>query len=122
MSQLKPGTRLRSAVSATEVMVITAPGADVGLTCGGAAMLAEGESAPAGAALDPERVVVVAGHGADLVEAALADREPTPVVVHQAERLGTAHAVAQAREALGGATGDALVLYGDTPFIRAETR
>ena len=38
MSQLKPGTRLRSAVCATEVMIVAAPKQDVSLTCGGAAM------------------------------------------------------------------------------------
>jgi len=36
---LKSGTRLRSAVCATEVMVIQAPAAEVELTCGGEAML-----------------------------------------------------------------------------------
>jgi hypothetical protein len=39
MAQLKPGTRLRSAVCDTEVMVIAAPGGGVELTCGGAPML-----------------------------------------------------------------------------------
>jgi hypothetical protein len=33
--QLKAGTRLRSAVCATEVMIIAAPAGDVALTCGG---------------------------------------------------------------------------------------
>ena len=75
----------------------------------------------AGGSLEPERVVVVAGHGAERVEAALQGREPAPALVRQEEQLGTAHAVAQARPALEGATGDALVLYGDTPFIRPET-
>jgi len=42
-------------------------------------------------------------------------------VVVQAEQLGTAHAVAQAAQLLAGALGDAVVLYGDTPFIRSET-
>jgi bifunctional UDP-N-acetylglucosamine pyrophosphorylase/glucosamine-1-phosphate N-acetyltransferase len=75
----------------------------------------------AGEALSPRTVVVVAGHGADLVEKALADRDPEPTIVLQEQQLGTGHAVAQAKPALGGATGDALVLYGDTPFIRSET-
>jgi bifunctional UDP-N-acetylglucosamine pyrophosphorylase/glucosamine-1-phosphate N-acetyltransferase len=35
--------------------------------------------------------------------------------------LGTAHAVAQARSGLAGYDGDAMVLYGDTPFISPET-
>ena len=36
--ELKPGTRLASAVCATEAIVVKAPGGDVDLTCGGAAM------------------------------------------------------------------------------------
>lgn len=74
-----------------------------------------------GAALDPARIVLVAGHGIDAVRKAAEDWHPGVVVVEQAEQLGTAHAVAQARAALGGATGDVFVLYGDTPFIRPET-
>ena len=38
MSMLKPGTRLRSGVCATEVMIVAAPKSDVSLTCGGVAM------------------------------------------------------------------------------------
>jgi len=75
----------------------------------------------AGDALVPERVVVVAGHGAGAVEAAARAHDPEAIVVQQQEQLGTAHAVAQARAALEGFEGDAVVLYGDTPFIRPET-
>ena len=39
MAQLKPGSRIRSAVCDTEVMVIAAPGGDVDVTCGGAPMI-----------------------------------------------------------------------------------
>lgn len=75
----------------------------------------------AGAALEPSRIVVVAGHGAeDVARAARAFEESVEVVV-QAPQLGTAHAVAQAAPLLAGAAGDAIVLYGDTPFIRPET-
>jgi bifunctional UDP-N-acetylglucosamine pyrophosphorylase/glucosamine-1-phosphate N-acetyltransferase len=75
----------------------------------------------AGAALEPERVVVVAGHEADQVRRAALAQDETALVVVQEQQLGTAHAVAQAVSALAGATGDAIVLYGDTPFIRPET-
>ncbi|MGJ8588082.1 MAG: bifunctional UDP-N-acetylglucosamine diphosphorylase/glucosamine-1-phosphate N-acetyltransferase GlmU [Yoonia sp.] len=75
----------------------------------------------AGAALEPERTVVVAGHGAALVEEAAKAYDPDVTVVIQSEQLGTAHAVNQARDALTGFCGNALVLYGDTPFIRPET-
>src|SRR5262245_27707870 len=39
----------------------------------------------------------------------------------QGERLGTGHAVLQARSLLVGWSDDVLVLYGDTPLLRAET-
>ncbi|SFP70720.1 bifunctional UDP-N-acetylglucosamine diphosphorylase/glucosamine-1-phosphate N-acetyltransferase GlmU [Tranquillimonas alkanivorans] len=74
-----------------------------------------------GAALEPERTVLVAGHGAEAVRGAAGDIDPGIDVVVQETQEGTAHAVAQARTALDGATGDAFVLYGDTPFIRPET-
>ena len=75
----------------------------------------------AGAALAPDRVIVVAGHGGDVVERAARDWGEDVRVVRQAEQKGTAHAVARAAPELEGFAGDALVLYGDTPFIRAET-
>ena len=72
-------------------------------------------------AIDPARMVVVAGHGAELVTAAAQDWNPACEVVVQAEQNGTAHAVAQAAPVLAEFTGDAIVLYGDTPFISDET-
>ena len=75
----------------------------------------------AGQALSPARSVVVAGHGAAAVEAATRAYDPAATTVLQTEQLGTAHAVAQARPALDGFDGDAIVIYGDTPFIRPET-
>ena len=52
MGQYKPGGRLRSAVCTTEVVVIAAPAGDIVLSCGGAPLLSEGETAVAGVALD----------------------------------------------------------------------
>lgn len=75
----------------------------------------------AGGALAPERIVVVAGHGAERVRAAAQDIDPAAEVVIQDRQNGTAHAVMQARAPLAGFTGDAIVLYGDTPFVSAET-
>ncbi len=75
----------------------------------------------AGAALEPERVVVVTGHGAEAVARAARAWDPEIALAHQAEQLGTAHAVAQARSALAGFAGEVIVLYGDTPFVRPET-
>lgn len=72
-------------------------------------------------ALEPERTIVVTGHGAELVEAAAQEFDADAIAVRQTEQLGTAHAVAQARDALKGFEGDVIVLYGDTPFITTET-
>lgn len=75
----------------------------------------------AGAALGPDRTVVVTGVGAEEVARAARLLDPDVEIVHQAERLGTGHAVAQARDLLAQAEGDVVVLYGDTPFVRPET-
>lgn len=45
---VKPGTRLKSAVCPTEVVVVRAPKVDVDLRCGGHPMTAMGEGAPTG--------------------------------------------------------------------------
>ena len=74
-----------------------------------------------GAALSPSKQVVVVGHGAEAVEAAVTTYDPTAICVRQEQQNGTAHAVDQARGALDGFDGDVIVLYGDTPFISAET-
>ncbi len=75
----------------------------------------------AGAALKPDRTVVVAGHGAAQVTDAVSGIDPNATVVLQTEQNGTAHAVLQARAALEGFDGDVIVLYGDTPFISQNT-
>jgi bifunctional UDP-N-acetylglucosamine pyrophosphorylase/glucosamine-1-phosphate N-acetyltransferase len=69
--------------------------------------------------LGAARRVVVVGKGRDQVEKALDGKEIA--IAHQAEQKGTAHAVAQAREALAGYEGPVLILYGDTPFVQAKT-
>ncbi len=70
--------------------------------------------------LDGRRVIVV-GHGAAEVAKAAKDANPDILIAEQAEQLGTAHAVVQARDALAGAGGDTVMLFGDTPFIQPET-
>ncbi|BDG17201.1 bifunctional UDP-N-acetylglucosamine diphosphorylase/glucosamine-1-phosphate N-acetyltransferase GlmU [Thermus brockianus] len=70
-------------------------------------------------ALGPERLVVVVGHGAEEVEAAL---EGYPVeTVRQEAQLGTAHALLQAEGPLRGFPGPFLVTQGDTPLLSPET-
>lgn len=63
-------------------------------------------------------IVVLAPDTIAQVRAALGQRYLYAV---QAERLGTGHAVLQARPATPRPTDDVLVLYGDTPLLRAGT-
>ncbi len=73
------------------------------------------------AGADP--VVVVVGHQADEVQAALAAAlGDAPVrFARQEQQLGTAHAVLAAKAALAGHRGPVAILSGDTPLLRAET-
>lgn len=75
----------------------------------------------AGSAAEPERTVVVIGPNQSDVAAAAQGFGEDVVPVEQAERLGTGHAVLQARAALADFAGDVFVLYGDTPFIKPQT-
>jgi hypothetical protein len=52
---MKPGSRWRSAVCATEVIVVRAPAQPITLECGGQAMVTLDQEPPAGIALDPAR-------------------------------------------------------------------
>jgi bifunctional UDP-N-acetylglucosamine pyrophosphorylase/glucosamine-1-phosphate N-acetyltransferase len=70
-------------------------------------------------ALGAEKRVVVVGKGREQVEKAIAGRDVAIAV--QAEQKGTGHAVLQAAEALAGYDRPVIVLYGDTPFVEAET-
>ncbi len=69
-------------------------------------------------ALSPKNLVVVFGHGGDQVKAAFAEQVDL-VWAHQAEQLGTGHAVRQAMPHVQG--GVTLILYGDVPLTRKET-
>lgn len=75
-------------------------------------------------ALQPARIVVVVGHGAEQVREAFADEDLS--FATQQPQLGTGHAVMQALPHLPPAVGDpaddvTLVLYGDVPLIQADT-
>ena len=70
------------------------------------------------ASMRVEDVVVVVGHGADTVQAALGDRVKYAL---QSEQLGTAHAVQQAAPLLQGKEGTTFILYGDVPLLSQET-
>lgn len=69
--------------------------------------------------LGAERRIVVVGKGREQVEAALEGHDARIAV--QAEQKGTGHAVQQAEGVLSGFGGTVIVLYGDTPFVAAET-
>jgi len=68
--------------------------------------------------LGADRIVVVYGHGGEVVRHAL--DAPDLAWARQEPQLGTGHAVMQAVPALS-AEGQTLVLYGDVPLTRAST-
>ena len=73
--------------------------------------------------LDPARVIVVVGHGADRVKAAYDGKENLAFALQQPQH-GTGHAVQQAVPQLlegDGADDVTLVLYGDVPLVQPET-
>jgi len=77
------------------------------------------------AVLDARRVVVITGHGATEVEAALAQPERSGArfgleFVRQEPQLGTGHAVQQAVPVLPD-DGVVVVLSGDVPLTQADT-
>ncbi|QTB98790.1 bifunctional UDP-N-acetylglucosamine diphosphorylase/glucosamine-1-phosphate N-acetyltransferase GlmU [Alcaligenes sp. SORT26] len=72
--------------------------------------------------LEPEKVVVVVGHGAERVQQTFAQAELAFAL--QQPQHGTGHAVQQAvPELVGGDQEDdaTLVLYGDVPLVQADT-
>lgn len=67
-----------------------------------------------------EKIVVVVGHKAEVVQAALEHHNDVAFAL-QAEQKGTGHAVMVCREAVGDHDGPVLVLAGDTPLLRGES-
>jgi bifunctional UDP-N-acetylglucosamine pyrophosphorylase/glucosamine-1-phosphate N-acetyltransferase len=76
----------------------------------------KGAGKQGGAAL---AVVIGPDHGAVADE--IRRVQPDAAIFIQRERLGTAHAVLTAREAIARGADDLLVVFGDTPLISAET-
>ncbi len=76
--------------------------------------------------VDPDKVVIVVGHGAEKVQAE-AEKEAAELglrgleIVVQEQQNGTGHAVQVAAPALGDAPEIVLVLAGDMPLIRGES-
>ncbi|ADG89849.1 bifunctional UDP-N-acetylglucosamine diphosphorylase/glucosamine-1-phosphate N-acetyltransferase GlmU [Thermobispora bispora] len=75
----------------------------------------------AAGALDPERLIVVIGHGREQVADHLAAEWPEARHVVQEKPNGTGHAVRTVLEAEGPITGTIIVTCGDTPLLRTET-
>lgn len=73
-------------------------------------------------ALNPERIVVVTGHGRQQVEAWIAKRTATSptTCVEQVNPNGTGHAMLCAQPAWQDAS-EVLILYGDVPLLRHQT-
>ena len=66
-------------------------------------------------------VALVVGRGADKVQAAVEKVADAVSSFEQTERLGTAHAVLAAREAIARGYDDLLIVFGDTPLIEAHS-
>lgn len=67
-----------------------------------------------------DEVAIVVGHGGETVRKAAEGFAPKARLFEQTERLGTAHAVLAAREAIAEGFDDLLVVFGDTPLLAAE--
>jgi bifunctional UDP-N-acetylglucosamine pyrophosphorylase/glucosamine-1-phosphate N-acetyltransferase len=70
--------------------------------------------------LSPSSVTIIVGHGADAIQAFLADRQGVQFAL-QAPQLGTAHALQQAEPLLSGRTGTVVLLSGDVPLLKGAT-
>ncbi|MFT3817957.1 MAG: bifunctional UDP-N-acetylglucosamine diphosphorylase/glucosamine-1-phosphate N-acetyltransferase GlmU [Rubrivivax sp.] len=73
----------------------------------------------AATALQAERTVVITGHGADAVEAALAGSGAA--FVRQMPQLGTGHAIQQVVPLLPDDDSTVLILSGDVPLVQPDT-
>ena len=85
----------------------------------GAPMLVHVLNAAKGAAVG--EICVVVGPGMDEVAGAAKSADLGLQVFTQAEQRGTADAVRAAQGAFVGFSGPVIILYGDTPLLRAET-
>jgi bifunctional UDP-N-acetylglucosamine pyrophosphorylase/glucosamine-1-phosphate N-acetyltransferase len=101
------GTRMRSAMPKVLHRV------------GGLPMVAHAIRSAQGAGTG--KIAVVIGPNHDDLRAAVAKVAPAAAVFEQTYRLGTGHAVREAREAFAAAQGNVIVLYGDTPLVTSAT-
>jgi bifunctional UDP-N-acetylglucosamine pyrophosphorylase/glucosamine-1-phosphate N-acetyltransferase len=89
------------------------------LHCAGGKPLVEHVVSTALSLAPAERIFVVVGHQADEVRRSVS----TPGIgfIEQAEQKGTGHAVMVGRDRLESLGGYLMVLYGDSPLLRADT-
>jgi len=84
-----------------------------------------GHAVHAAAALAPEHLVVVAGHGRDQVREYLSELavelSRSALLAIQHEQRGTGHAVACALDSLPAISGPVMVTYGDVPLLDSGT-
>ncbi len=71
--------------------------------------------------LSADKISVVIGPDMDDVREEVLSHASEAEIYIQSERLGTAHAVLAARQAIEGHQGNVLVLYGDTPLLEEST-
>lgn len=72
-------------------------------------------------AAQSDKIAVVIGKGSELVIDVVQNENSNASAHIQTERLGTAHAVLAAREAIEQGADDILILFGDTPLLAPET-
>ena len=70
-------------------------------------------------ALDPQKIVLIIGHQAELVKAATASYKVSTAL--QEPQLGTGHAIMQAEAELRDFHGEVLILSGDAPLVNPRT-
>ena len=72
-------------------------------------------------ALNAVKTIIVVGHEAKKVSSSAISFDEEAIIVEQKEQLGTGHAVQQAMPSLSEYEGNVIILYGDVPFINADT-
>ncbi|HEY8272913.1 MAG TPA: NTP transferase domain-containing protein, partial [Pseudolabrys sp.] len=66
-------------------------------------------------------IAVVVGPDHDTVRGEARRIAPEAQIFEQRKRRGTAHAVLSARKAIARGADDILIIFGDTPLVRAQT-
>jgi len=71
--------------------------------------------------LNATKKIVVVSPDMDEAENVIRREDPAVEIVIQPQTLGTGHAVACARDAISGFSGNIIILFADTPLMTAET-